>query len=219
MWISGTAPARPGPRRCSSRRRSRGGCRPAGTPRWRRRPGFARPWDVLEREQVGRAAQVERQGALGEAAEPALEGAHVGVVDVAVADVGDVSPTTARRSSSATSATAATSGPRAVIRLPVCRGIEKAGRALERVRSPLRNDVDGHPGRLLFKGGPAADDRNVLQRAVVEVGARSAVLAVQGEPVEVVGDRGPVDRVCDVSRNRGSRSSARPGWRSRCPRR
>ena len=45
--------------------------------------------DVLEREQVGRAAQVERQRPLGEAAEPALEGADVRVVDVAVADVGD----------------------------------------------------------------------------------------------------------------------------------
>ena len=37
----------------------------------------------------GRAAEVERQRPLGEPAEPALEGAHVRVVDVAVADVGD----------------------------------------------------------------------------------------------------------------------------------
>ena len=37
----------------------------------------------------GRAAQVERQRALGEPAEPALEGADVRVVDVAVVDAGD----------------------------------------------------------------------------------------------------------------------------------
>ena len=46
--------------------------------------------DVLEGEQVGRAPQVQRQRALGEAAEAALEGAHVRVVDVAVVDPGDV---------------------------------------------------------------------------------------------------------------------------------
>ena len=40
--------------------------------------------DVVEGEQVRRAAQVQRQRALGEAAELALERAHVGVVDVAV---------------------------------------------------------------------------------------------------------------------------------------
>ena len=40
--------------------------------------------DVAQLEQVGRTAQVERKRALGERAEPALEGAHVGVVDVAV---------------------------------------------------------------------------------------------------------------------------------------
>ena len=45
--------------------------------------------DVLEREQVGRAPQVQRQRALREAAEPALERADVRVVDVAVADAGD----------------------------------------------------------------------------------------------------------------------------------
>ena len=42
--------------------------------------------DVVQREQVRRAAQVERQRTLREAAEPALEGAHVRVVDVAVGD-------------------------------------------------------------------------------------------------------------------------------------
>ena len=40
--------------------------------------------DVLQREQVGLAAEVEGERALREAAEPALERAHVGVVDVAV---------------------------------------------------------------------------------------------------------------------------------------
>ena len=45
--------------------------------------------DLVQPEQVRRAAQVERQRALGEGAEPALEGAHVGVVDVAVGDPGD----------------------------------------------------------------------------------------------------------------------------------
>ena len=70
--------------------------------------------DVLEREQVRRAPQVERQRALREAAEPALERADVRVVDVAVADVGDGvarrRPGAARRPPAAT---AATSGPRA----------------------------------------------------------------------------------------------------------
>ena len=47
------------------------------------------PGDLVELEQVGGAAQVQRQRALGERAEAALERAHVGVVDVAVADVGD----------------------------------------------------------------------------------------------------------------------------------
>ena len=46
--------------------------------------------DLVELEQVGRAPQVERQRALGEGAEPALEGADVGVVDVAVGHPGDV---------------------------------------------------------------------------------------------------------------------------------
>ena len=69
--------------------------------------------DLVEREEVRRAPQVERQRALREAAEPALERAHVGVVDVAVATNVTTSPTVVRRSSSATSATAATSGPRA----------------------------------------------------------------------------------------------------------
>ena len=45
--------------------------------------------DLVELEQVGRAAQVQRERALGEGAEAALEGADVGVVDVAVAHVGD----------------------------------------------------------------------------------------------------------------------------------
>ena len=40
--------------------------------------------DVVERQQVRRAAQVQRQRPLREAAELALERAHVGVVDVAV---------------------------------------------------------------------------------------------------------------------------------------
>ena len=47
------------------------------------------PGDVVEGEQVRRAPQVQRQRALGEAAEAALEGAHVGVVDVAVVHEGD----------------------------------------------------------------------------------------------------------------------------------
>ena len=45
--------------------------------------------DVVQREQVRAAPQVQRQRALGEAAEPALERADVRVVDVAVVDEGD----------------------------------------------------------------------------------------------------------------------------------
>ena len=45
--------------------------------------------DVVEGEQVRRPPQVERQRPLAEAAERAPERAHVGVVDVAVDDVGD----------------------------------------------------------------------------------------------------------------------------------
>ena len=45
--------------------------------------------DVAQLQEVRGAAQVERQRALGERAEPALEGAHVGVVDVAVGHPGD----------------------------------------------------------------------------------------------------------------------------------
>ncbi len=45
--------------------------------------------DLLQLEQVRGAAQVERQRALGEGAEPALERADVGVVDVPVGDEGD----------------------------------------------------------------------------------------------------------------------------------
>ncbi len=76
--------------------------------------------DVVERQQVRRAAQVERQRALGEPAEPALERADVGVVDVAVADVGDRRRRRPRwRSSSASAATAATSGPRAANRVTI----------------------------------------------------------------------------------------------------
>ena len=44
----------------------------------------------LELEQVGRPPEVERERALGEGAEPALEGADVGVVDVAVGHEGDL---------------------------------------------------------------------------------------------------------------------------------
>ena len=48
-------------------------------------PALERPLgDVVERQQVRRAAQVERQRALREPAELALERAHVGVVDVPV---------------------------------------------------------------------------------------------------------------------------------------
>ena len=46
------------------------------------------PRDLVELEQVGGAPQVQRQRALGERAEAALERAHVRVVDVAVADEG-----------------------------------------------------------------------------------------------------------------------------------
>ena len=42
-----------------------------------------------ELEEIGRAPEVEREGALGEGAEAALEGADVGVVDVAVGHPGD----------------------------------------------------------------------------------------------------------------------------------
>ena len=53
--------------------------------------GLADPvGDLVVGEQVGLAAQVQRQRALGESAERALERAHVGVVDVAVAHEGDV---------------------------------------------------------------------------------------------------------------------------------
>ena len=53
-------------------------------------PGLLHPArDLVEREQVGVAAQVERQRTLREPAEPALERAHVRVVDVAVLDPGD----------------------------------------------------------------------------------------------------------------------------------
>ena len=52
----------------------------------------ARCGDVVQGQQVRLAAQVQRQRALGEPAERALEGAHVGVVDVAVDHVGDGVP-------------------------------------------------------------------------------------------------------------------------------
>ncbi len=45
--------------------------------------------DLIELEQVGGAAQVEREGSLGEGTEAALERADVRVVDIAVAHVGD----------------------------------------------------------------------------------------------------------------------------------
>src|SRR6266511_3386143 len=45
--------------------------------------------DLVQAEQVGGAAEVEAERSLGEGAEAAAEGAHVGVVDVAVADEGD----------------------------------------------------------------------------------------------------------------------------------
>ena len=48
--------------------------------------------DVVEGQQVRGAAQVQRQRSLGEPAERAPEGAHVGVVDVAVDHVGDGVP-------------------------------------------------------------------------------------------------------------------------------
>ena len=48
------------------------------------------PLDLVEVEQVRVAAQVQRQRALRERAEPALERADVRVVDVAVADERDV---------------------------------------------------------------------------------------------------------------------------------
>ena len=47
------------------------------------------PGDLVDLEQVGAAPQVQRQRTLGESAEPALEGADVGVVDVPVGDEGD----------------------------------------------------------------------------------------------------------------------------------
>ena len=83
--------ARPRSRRGSSRRRSWGGCRPAGRPRWRPRASASATRSVISSSssRYGRAAQVERERALGEGAEAALEGADVGVVDVAVAHEGD----------------------------------------------------------------------------------------------------------------------------------
>ena len=45
--------------------------------------------DLVELQQVGVAPEVEGEGTLGEGAEPALEGADVGVVDVAVGHPGD----------------------------------------------------------------------------------------------------------------------------------
>ena len=72
------------------------------------------PGDLVQVEQVGGAPQVERERPLGEGAEPALEGADVGVVDVAVDDEGDL---VARRSAGAgrrpSRPPAGTSGPRA----------------------------------------------------------------------------------------------------------
>ena len=47
------------------------------------------PGDLVELQQVRRAAEVQRERALGEGAEAALERADVGVVDVSVADEGD----------------------------------------------------------------------------------------------------------------------------------
>ena len=81
----------PDRRRGSSRRRSRGGSRPGGRPRWRRTrpPPTTRALELVGPEQVRVAAQVERQRTLREGAEPALERADVRVVDVAVADEGD----------------------------------------------------------------------------------------------------------------------------------
>ncbi len=53
-------------------------------------PGLAHALgNVVEREQIGRAPQVQRQRSLREPAEAALERADVGVVDVAVADERD----------------------------------------------------------------------------------------------------------------------------------
>jgi hypothetical protein len=53
-------------------------------------PGFERaPFDFVEIEDVRAAAQVLAQLAFGEGAELAFEIADVGVVDVAVDDVGD----------------------------------------------------------------------------------------------------------------------------------
>ena len=101
MWMRRRAGAhRPRARRGSSRRRSWGGCRPGGRPRWppAPRPRATRSVISSSVEQVGVAAQVERERALGEGAEPALEGADVGVVDVAVDDEGDVVADDVRRS-------------------------------------------------------------------------------------------------------------------------
>ena len=85
-------PSPRGRRRRSSRRRSRGGCRPGGTPRSRRtrppRPRAAA--SPRARARYGCAAQVERERTLRERAEPALERADVRVVDVAVADERDL---------------------------------------------------------------------------------------------------------------------------------
>ena len=112
--------------------------------------------DVVEGEQVGRSAQVQRQRALGEPAERAPEGADVGVVDVAVDDVGDVSPTASRRSSSASSATAATSGPRAENRVTSSASPSSWPARTPASTSPTR------PTRFVmpFAAGPAGSQTN-----------------------------------------------------------
>ena len=137
--------------------------------------------DLAQLEQVGAPPEVEGERALGEGAEPALEGADVGVVDVPVVDEGDLtSPTVSARSWSATSATARTSGPRAREQgddLVLADGV-----AAEHAGQHLAHRAPGRPGwspsGVATVGGPrTAPSRRTRIRAR---GGRGGHLAARG---------------------------------------
>ena len=125
----------------------------------------------------------------------ALEGAHVGVVDVAVDHVGDVVADGAARSSSASSATAATSGPRAANSVV---SASSSRRSPPAAASSTSRDRAAAPRRV-----PGSSTCGVVSAPEYQRGRAAADLHDLGAGADVGGRRG-------AARARSRPGSSRP---------
>ena len=134
------------------------------------------PLDLVEVEEVRVAAQVERQRALGEGAEPALERADVRVVDVAVAHEGDgVADGVERGAGRRPPPTSRKSGPRAPSSVTI-----SSTPTSSPASTPSSTSPTGVRARAVHPGGT----RRGQQRGRRDVAARGPRV-VAGEAFEV----------------------------------